>query len=322
MEASKKNIRTWSMLGQRGCAFAQALPEIASARRDVVAVTADLSLFSGLERFRTTFPDQFVNVGIAEQNMIGVAAGLAAEGNCVYATTYASFITMRGFEQIRDNLGVMRCNVKAVGSTAGAAMASFGVSHHAIEDIGLMRLIPGMRVIAPADGMETIKAMQAVSEDDEPAYIRLTGNTNCPPVYMEDYPFEIGKGVTLREGNRVAILAHGMIVSDALSVADQLAAEGRAVTVANIHTIKPLDERLILQLAKEHETFITIEEHSIVGGLGGAVAELLAESDKKTRLIRLGFRDCYTARGTREYILQQAGLDKENMLMEIRKALS
>ena len=200
IEITPRNIRTWSMLGQRGTAFTMALPELAAVQENIMVLTADLSLLSGLERFRENFPKRFLDVGIAEQNMMGIAAGLAKEGNCVFATTYASFITMRSFEQIRNNMGVMRFNVKVVGSAAGVSMGTSGNCHHSIEDIALMRVIPNMQVIAPADALETIKVMEAVSKTNEPAYIRLTGTLNCPSVYKEDYSFEIGRGIVLNEG--------------------------------------------------------------------------------------------------------------------------
>ena len=276
IEITPRNIRTWSMLGQRGTAFTMALPDIASDRKDVMVLTADLSLLSGLERFKETYPKQFLDIGIAEQNMIGVAAGLAKEGNCVFATTYATFISMRSYEQIRNNLGVMGFNVKVIGSSAGVAMGTSGNCHHSIEDLALMRVIPDMQVISPADGLETIKVIQAISKSKSPAYVRLTGNLNCPVVYKEDYEFQIGKGNVLKEGKDIAIIATGTLVAEALKVSELLNEHEIYPTVVDMHTIKPLDEELIRNLSDSHSVIYTLEEHSIIGGLGGAVAECLA----------------------------------------------
>lgn len=313
MEITSRNIRTWSMLGQRGTAFAMALPDIAAEQKNLMVLTADLSLLSGLEKFRQTYPDQFLDVGIAEQNMIGIAAGLAKEGNCVFATTYATFITMRSYEQIRNNLGVMRFNVKIVGSSAGVAMGTSGNCHHSIEDIALMRVIPNMQVIAPADGLETVKVMQAISKNSNPTYVRLTGNLNCPIVYKEDYNFQIGKGNIVHEGKDVAIIAVGTLVAEALKAVELLKENGICPTVVDMHTIKPLDTELIEKLADKHSVIYTLEEHSVIGGLGSAVAEYVSGLGVTTRLVRLGFQDSYSALGDYEYIIRQNGLDAENI---------
>ena len=317
IEITPRNIRTWSMLGQRGTAFTMALPELAAVQENIMVLTADLSLLSGLERFRENFPKRFLDVGIAEQNMMGIAAGLAKEGNCVFATTYASFITMRSFEQIRNNMGVMRFNVKVVGSAAGVSMGTSGNCHHSIEDIALMRVIPNMQVIAPADALETIKVMEAVSKTNEPAYIRLTGTLNCPSVYKEDYSFEIGRGIVLNEGKDIAIIAIGTLVGEALKACSSLKEQGINPTVVNMHTIKPLDTELIERLTRNHSVIYTLEEHSVIGGLGGAVAELLAEMGTAVKLIRLGLKDQYVELGSYEYILSQNGLDANGIIKSI-----
>lgn len=319
IEVTPRNIRTWSMLGQRGTAFAMALPEIAAEQKEVMVLTADLSLLSGLEKFKQTYPEQFLDVGIAEQNMIGIAAGLAKEGNCVFATTYATFISMRSYEQVRNNLGVMGFNVKVIGSAAGVSMGTSGNCHHSIEDIALMRVIPNMQVISPADALETVKVMQAISKTNTPAYVRLTGNLNCPMVYKEDYDYQIGKGVVLNQGKDVAIIAIGTLVAEAMKAAESLKEQGINPTVVNMHTIKPLDEELIRELTKEHSVIYSLEEHSVVGGLGGAVAECLAGLGTSTKLVRMGFKDEYSVLGDYEYILKQNKLDAESVKEAILK---
>ena len=199
MVITSANIRTWSRLGQRGAIFGTALGELAKNDPKICVVTADLGLLSGLERFRAAYPERYINTGIAEQNLVGIAAGLAKEGNCVFATTYATFITMRSFEQIRHNLGYLGYKVIIVGSSAGVVMGMSGNTHYAIEDIALMRAIPNMTVLSPADSGEAVKMVEALVGTDGPAYLRLTGELNCPVVYKEDYPFEIGKGIVLKK---------------------------------------------------------------------------------------------------------------------------
>ena len=200
MEYNRKNARFLSMLGHRG-AFAVALMEIAESEDDLVVLTADMTTLTGLDRFKNTYPDKLYNVGIAEQNLIGVAAGFALEGNTVFATTYANFITMRAYEQIRVNLGYMKQNVKVVGTTGGLEIGVLGNTHYAIEDMALMRAIPNMVILSPADGFEIVKAVKAAALYDGPVYLRLAGLMNMPIVYTEDFDFVIGKSNVIKEGN-------------------------------------------------------------------------------------------------------------------------
>lgn len=320
-EINARNVRTWSMLGQRGTVFTMTLPELASKREDIMVLTADLSLLSGLERYKSAYPNQFVDVGIAEQNMIGIAAGLAKEGNCVFATTYATFATMRCFEQIRNNMGVMKFNVKVIGSSAGVAMGTSGNCHHSIEDIAIMRAIPNMRVICPADSVEAAKVIEAVSNDNEPAYIRLTGNLNCPIVYKEDYEYSIGKANVLRQGREVAIVAVGTMVSEALKAAEQLKEHNIDATVIDMHTVKPLDTECLDNLKSNHELIVTVEEHSVIGGLGGAVAEYIASHNMNMRQLMIGFNDAFSNMGSYEYILHENGLCADEICNAVTKSM-
>lgn len=308
IEINPRNIRTWSMLGQRGSVFTIALPKLAENDEKIIVLTADLGVLSGLERFKNTFPDRYLNMGIAEQNMIGVAYGLANEGNCVFATTYATFLTMRCFEQIRNNLGLLKGNVKLIGSSAGMAMETSGNCHHAIEDIALMRAIPNMTVLSPADGLEAIKILEAAYEIQGPVYIRLTGGLNCPIVYKEDFEYKIGRVNILEQGEGVALLATGTLVGEALKAAKLLKEVGIMPTVIDVHTIKPLPQSLDL-IFKEYEFIITAEEHSIIGGLGSAVAERMSSENYKCGLLRLGIRDEFPALGEYSYLLQMNALD-------------
>lgn len=321
MRITPSHAKMWSKLGQCGVFFGLALPELAKTNEDIRIVTADLGMASGLDRFKATYPDKYLDVGIAEQNLIGISAGLAKEGNCVFATTHAAFITMRCFEQVRHNLGYIGYNVKLVGSSAGMALGMFGNAHYTLEDVALMRAIPNMIVLSPADCVETIKMAEALAKIDGPAYLRLNGGLNCPVVYKEDYPFEIGKGVVLKEGQDVAIVATGTMVSEALYAAGQLQERGISCTVVDMHTIKPLDTMLLDRLLSTHKLFVTVEEHSKIGGLGSAVAEYKAGIPDSPRQIMIGLPDTFGKAGEYPYLLEQYGLTANNITCVIEETI-
>lgn len=251
MKVTPANIRTWSRLGQRGTAFAVAMPEIAERMKNVKLLTADLALLSGMDRFVSAYPDKFLNVGIAEQNMIGIAAGLAMEGDCVFTTTYASFIAVRSLEHVRQHLSHLRCNIKLIGSSAGVVAAKSGVSHWATEDLAFTRVLPNLQVFSPADALETIKVMEYAAEYVGPVYIRLSGGLNCPIVYKEDYEFCAGRLKEIRDGGEIAVIATGLMVNESLKAADILAEKNIFCSVYNMHTIKPLDQEM-LQIGRAH----------------------------------------------------------------------
>ena len=321
MKVRKANIRSWSMLGQRGTFFGIAMPEIAKEKENVKLLTADLSLLSGMDRYIKSSPEKFLNVGIAEQNMIGIAAGLAMEGDCVFATTYASFIAVRSLEHVRQHLSHLQCNVKIVGSAAGVVAAKSGVSHWATEDVAFTRALPNLEVLSAADSMEALKMAFYAAETDKPTYIRLSGGVNCPVVYQEDYNFQAGKAVFLKEGKRVALLATGLMVAEAQKAAKQLEEQGIACTVVNIHTIKPIDTEALDQIFANHELVVTVEEHNIIGGLGSAVAEYKATLANTPRQIFLGFPDSFAEAGSQRYIWEQKGLTGEQIASRVMSEL-
>lgn len=298
------NTRLWSKLGSRGT-FGLTMIELGKEYDDVMVLTADLCNTSGLDRFRVTFPDRFFNVGIAEQNLIGIASGLAKEGKTVFVTSFATFVTMRAFEQVRLNLGYMKFNVKVVGLAAGFAMGMFGNTHYATEDIALMRAIPNVCVISPADCTEVVKATFAAARYFGPVYLRLTGGLNSPIIYKNDYSFEIGKAISLKEGNDIGIISTGSMVFHALQAALELEQHGLSASVLNMHTIKPLDTKAIDVLCDRVNLIVTVEEHSIIGGLGAAVAEHMSSILTRPRLIRIGIPDCFQKVGDYEYLLEQ-----------------
>lgn len=320
-ELNAKNARMMSMLGQRGSIFGLALPEIAASNDKLRVLTADLGLLSGLGKFQSQYPDKLINMGIAEQNMLGVAAGLAKEGNCVFVTTYATFLSMRAFEQIRNNLGYMGFNVKAVGSSAGLAMGMSGNTHYTLEDLAIMRSIPNLTVLSPADAGQAYKMAHAVAAIDQPVYLRLTGGLNCPVVYKEEFDFAIGRAISLRQGQDVAIVATGTMVSESLKVASLLAEAGLQASVVDMHTLKPLDTAVLDAVFASHPAVVTVEEHSIIGGLGGAVAEYKAALPDAPPLLRLGLPDAFFKPAEQGYLLEQCGLVAPTMAVTIGEFL-
>lgn len=307
LEINASNARQWSRLGSRGV-FGMAVLSIGEQYDDLMVMSADLGNSSGLDRFKKAYPEKFLNIGIAEQNMIGVAAGLAKEGYNVFATSFAPFISMRAAEQIRMNLGYMEMNVKAVAIGSGVSMAFLGNSHYGIEDAAVMRSIPNMTVVCPADCVEIVKTVQAAAEFKGPMYIRLTGAVNNPPVYTEDYDFRIGRAITLRSGSDVTIIANGTMVHESLEAAKLLEAEGKSVGVINMHTLKPLDTAAIDAAMAASKVLVTVEEHSVIGGLGSAVAEYKASKKAAPPQLMLGLPDRFDKAGEYRYMLEKNGL--------------
>ncbi len=306
IEVNKRRIRAWSMLG--GCGtFGQIAAELAEGDDDFVVATADLTYFSGLERLQKAKPQAVVNFGIAEQNMIGAAAGMAKAGLKVFATTYASFASTRCLDQVKVCMGYMGLPVKLVGLTSGYAVGILGPTHMAMEDLAIMTAIPNVVVLSPADCTEAAKAIAAAYACDAPVYIRLTGEQNAPIVYREDYPFEIGKAIALTEGDEVAILATGSMVAESLAAEKQLREEGISCQVINVHTLKPLDTAMLSGL-KRFKLVVTVEEHSKVGGLGSAVASFLAGEREKPPQVIVAAPDAYPHAASYRALLEACGL--------------
>ena len=284
-------------------------------------VTGDLGDSSGLARFKNTFPDRFINVGIAEQNMIGVAAGLAKEGYNVFATSFGPFITLRSGEQVRMNLGYMELNVKAVAIGSGLSMAFLGNSHYGLEDAAVMRSIPNLTVVSPADCAEIVKVVHAAAEFDGPMYIRLTGAVGNPPVYTEEYDFEIGKSITLRTGSDITIFATGSMVYESLEAAKILDNSGISSTVVNTHTLKPFDYRAIDIAISSSKIIVTVEEHSIIGGLGSIVAEYKAKFTNSPAQLILGLPDKFGKTAEYRFLLEKYRLVGNKIAIDIQEFL-
>lgn len=300
-------------------AYGNALKEFGE-KYDIVVLDADLSKSTKTDGFKKTYPDRFVNVGIAEANMMSTAAGIASCGKTVFASSFAIFAAGRAFEQVRNSICYPKLNVKIGATHAGISVGEDGGSHQAIEDISLMRSIPNMTVINPADSVEARAAVEAAIRHDGPVYLRF-GRLATPVIYdAENYTFELGKGKQLREGNDAAIIATGLMVPEALEAAEMLAQEGIHVRVIDIHTIKPIDKDIIIKAAQETPFIITAEEHSIIGGLGSAVAEVLCEN-APAKLVRIGVQDEFGRSGDPYVLLKEYGLSAENIVRQVKANL-
>lgn len=300
-------------------AYGNALAEFGSDGR-IVVFDADLSKSTKTDNFRKKFPERFFNMGIAEGNMMATAAGMAACGKIAFASTFAVFASGRAFEQIRNSICYSKLNVKIGATHAGISVGEDGASHQAIEDIAIMRALPNMTVISPADAVETKYAVKAAIEHDGPVYLRL-GRLSVPVIYDENsYKYEIGRGITLSEGNDAAIIATGLMVHAALEAKDLLQKEGINARVIDIHTIKPIDTDIIIKAARETGAIVTAEEHNIIGGLGSAVAEVLVEHCP-VPLLKVGVQDKFGKSGKPDKLMEMYGLTAADIVKKTKDIL-
>ena len=303
----EKDIKKWSLIGSRAT-FGLAAFEIAKNVNNFFIVTADVSTSAGLDRYRKNFPDKYIDVGIAEQNMIGVAAGLSSEGNTVITTTFAPFQTMRCCEQIKVNLGYMKQKVIMVGLASGLVLGTLGYTHCCIEDLSIMRSIPNISVLSPSDPTEVVKCLEASINHNSSVYIRLTGSNNSPTVNPKNYDFKIGNSIELVKGEDITIFATGTMVYEALEAAKILNVKNIFPKVINIHTIKPLDRNDIVKHINKSKMIVTMEEHNIIGGLGSAIAEINSSIINSPKQIFIGLPDIYDNGGEYNDIKEKYGL--------------
>lgn len=301
-------------------AYGEALKELGAVNNDVVVLDADLSKSTKTSVFAKAFPERHLNMGIAEQNMIGTAAGLAAAGKIPFASTFAIFATGRAYEQIRNSIAYPKLNVKIAASHAGLTVGEDGASHQMLEDLALMRALPNMTVIVPVDAEETRQAVKTAAAMKGPVYIRL-GRSGVPVLFDEQYKFVIGKAVQLADGNDAAIIATGIMVGIALEAAQILQVEGIKARVINMATIKPIDREAIILAAKETGAIVTAEEHNVIGGLGSAVAEVLVET-VPVPMQRVGVQDTFGESGVPDALLEKYGLTAENIAAAVRAVIS
>lgn len=302
------NVKLLSMAGQGGSAFGITLMELMKERDDIMVLSADMSTPAGLDKFKAAYPDHFMNVGIAEQNMIGIAAGLADEGYKVICVAQACFLTMRCFEQVRQYAGYMGIPMTLVGIGSGISLQHMGNTHYALEDIALMRTIPGMTVMAPCDSLEAMKCLENAVKGEGAVYIRLFGGTGIPAVHQEDFLFKRGKAITLRDGKDVAILSTGSMALQSLKAAEMLAEKGIDCRVFDVHTIKPLDETVLRDFSGL-KLIVTVEEHHIIGGLGSAIADYMQDKQSAAKLLKIAVDDDYPLPGSYQYMLEETGMD-------------
>ena len=315
MNINEKNIKIWSTIGARATIGIAAL-DLAKEIDNLMVLTCDVSTSAGLDRFRKTCPDKYLDLGIAEQNMIGVAAGLASENFNVITTTFAPFQTMRCCEQIKVNLGYMGQKICMVGIASGLALGTLGYTHCCIEDVGILRSIPGITIISPADSLETVKALESAVKSDNPTYLRLTGSSNNPIIYNKDYEFKIGKSITLREGKDITIFCAGSMVYQSLEVAKILESKNISTKVVNMHTIKPVD-KIAIEEACDSNLIVSIEEHNVIGGLGSAIAEHKSSIKKSPKQLFLGVKDTYSKGGDYKFLQDKHRLTADKIIEDI-----
>ncbi len=312
----EKNIKTWSLIGSRAT-FGMVSLDLAKNIEDLMILTCDVSTSAGLDRFRKSFPEKYLDVGIAEQNLIGIAAGLSSTGYKVFTTTFAPFQTMRCCEQIKVNLGYMEKKVNMVGLASGLVLGNLGYTHCCIEDISIVRSIPNIAILSPADCTETVKAIEASLNYKSSVYIRLTGSQNNPIVYKNDYKYEIGKLIELKSGKDITIFSTGTMVYESLEAEKILQAQGISCSVIDVHTIKPIDSNAIVELSKKSKLFVSVEEHSIIGGLGSAIAEVNSTINSSPEHLIIGIPDKYEISGDYGYIKEKYGLSSKLIAKKI-----
>lgn len=301
-------------------AYGKALVALGAENQDIVVLDADLSKSTKTADFSKQYPERFFNMGIAEANLIGTAAGFAAAGKIPFASTFAVFATGRAFEQIRNSVAYPKLNVKIAATHAGVTVGEDGGSHQAIEDVAIMRALPNMTVLVPADGEETRQVIYAAAQYKGPVYIRM-GRLDVPLLFDENYKFEIGKANVVREGSDVVIFANGVMVAAALEAAQELESEGINAAVVNVASVKPLDAETVISYAKKTGAVVTAEEHNIIGGLGSAVAEVLGEN-APTPMVRVGIKDTFGESGRPLELLEKYGLTKKEVLEAVRAVIA
>ena len=316
-----RNIKTWSLIGQRAT-FGLVCLELVKDNNKLMILTSDVSTSAGLDRFRKNYPKNYVDVGIAEQNLLGVATGLASENFDVITTTFAPFQTLRCCEQIKVNLGYMKNKVIMVGLASGLSLGSLGFTHASIEEIGVLRSIPNLTIISPCDGLELVKSVEKSLLHNQSCYIRLTGTSNNPIVNTTDYKFEIGKAIELKEGNDATFFCNGPLVKNCLEASTLLEQDNIKISVVNMHTIKPIDEKIIKEKITLNKVIFSAEEHNIIGGVGSAVAEVMSSVNSNCKLVRLGINDYYPKGGNQNYLQDLNGLSVEKLVNTAKKYLT
>ena len=314
LDASK--IKLYSQIGTRAT-FGLACIELLKEYQNLMICTADVSTSAGLDRFRKKYPNNYVDVGIAEQNLIGVATGLSELNFKVITTTFSPFQTLRCLEQIKVNLGYMKNKIIMVGLASGLVLGPLGFTHASIEDVGVLRSIPNINIICPSDSGELIKTLEQSILSKNSTYIRLTGGANNKVINDNDYNFEIGRSIELLKGDEICIISNGQIISECLEAAKKLNDSGISTTIINMHTIKPIDENKIREISKNYKLIVTVEEHNIIGGLGSAVSEVLSNIKNSPPQVFMGVNDYYEKGGNYFYLKNKYSISSDKIFKKI-----
>ncbi|MDC3101681.1 hypothetical protein OA407_03230 [Candidatus Pelagibacter sp.] len=320
MRLDKNKIKIYSQIGMRAT-FGMACLELVKEYPNLIVCTADVSTSAGLDRFRKNYKDNYVDVGIAEQNLIGIATGLSDNDFEVFTTTFSPFQTLRCCEQIKVNLGYMKNKVTMIGLASGLILGELGFTHASIEDIGAIRSIPNIKIVTPSDSGELIKCLDNSIREESSIYIRLTGGSNNKVLNHDDYDFEIGKSIELKSGKDVCIISNGQILSECMDAADKLMNENISCSVVNMHTIKPIDEIRLIDIMSKFKLIITVEEHNIIGGLGSAVAEIISKNGNNVKQIFLGVNDSYAKGGNYIYMKDYFNISAEKIYQRIKNEI-
>ena len=316
MEINRKNSKCWSRLGPRAT-YGLAMLDLIKRKSNIYALSADLGGSSGLGRLMEQYPDHYLNVGIAEQNLLGVAAGLAKEGLIPFASSFAPFITHRCADQIRMNMGYMHLNIKTVGLGSGISMGVLGNSHYGADDLAFLRSIPGMTILSPCDCAELVMCLEAASEYEGPVYIRMTGEPGMPQVYEEDFEFKIGQYNKVKDGEDVLLIATGSMVYQAVEAANILDEKGISATVVDVYTIKPFDITVFDEIKDTCKLVVTIEEHNIISGLGAEINRHMAARMNVPPVLNIGLPDEYYKAGSYDFMLENYELKPEKIAKRV-----
>ena len=317
----EKKIKLYSTIGSRAT-FGTYINEIIKKKKDLIVMSSDTSTSAGLDKFRKVYPDNYVEIGIAEQNMVGVANGISSQGIDVITTTFSPFQTLRCCEQIKVNLGYMKEKVIMVGLASGLSLGSLGFTHCSIEDIGILRSIPNITILSPADCLEVTKCIDAALNQDQSVYIRLTGESNCPIVYESDYNFELGKCIELKKGDDICLIATGSMVKTALEVHAELKKIDILASVINIHTIKPLDEKFLVNAIQKTKVVATLEEHNKLCGLGSAISEIISSNSLNKKQYFFGINDTYKKAGSYQHLKKEYNLLNTDIFEKLKGCLN
>ena len=315
-----KKINFYSGIGMRA-SFGMIMLDLVKKNKNLIVLTSDVSTSAGLDRFKSQHKNNYLEIGISEQNMIGVAAGLSNDGFQVFTSSFSPFQTLRCLEQIKVNLGYMKIKICMVGLASGLVLGNLGYTHCSIEDIGALRSIPNLNILSPCDGLELEKCMYSFKSSNNSTYIRLTGGSPLKKIYTKNYEFKIGEPVKVKDGKKVVIFSSGAIISEVMGAVELLKLKNISPTVINVHSIKPINKKKILYFLKKNKFALTIEEHNTIGGLGSAISEIAAETGISTKIFKLGVDDRYTKSGDYQHLKKIHGIDAKSISNKINSIL-